>query len=157
MSIRVLVVLTFILFPHSVFAQIITSCQNPQGKAFYHFSGLTPRENSGWQDDKITGGITMLQKLDNDKYDILFVDIRKKVLSLTQDVGGSVKLFRKGAKDASFLYYFPGRVLEIYTFWQDSEGNYKLDIISSKGGSWVIHKSSILVADCAKIDFSLIW
>ena len=98
----------------------------------------------------------MLQKLGSDKYDILLVDVRKKVLSLTKDDGGSVKLFRKGAKDASFLYYFPGRVLEIYTFWQDSDGNYKLDMISSKGGSWIVHKSSILVADCARVDFSLI-
>lgn len=156
MSIRIIVVLAFILLPSLVFAEVITSCQNPKGKAFHHFQGLTPKESSGWQDDKITGGITMLQKLGKGKYDILLVDVRKKVISLSQDDGGSVTLFRKGKKDASFLYHYPGTVLEIYTFWQDTEGNYKLDMISSKGGSWLIHKSSILIADCTRIDFSLI-
>jgi hypothetical protein len=58
-------VLFLIIFLGSSVAQSqsITSCKNPEGYAFYHYSGQVPKERSGFVKDKITGGMVTLQKV----------------------------------------------------------------------------------------------
>ena len=137
-------------------AQSVATCQNPEGYAYFHFSGLVPSEKSGFVQDQITGGLVTLQKVGPRKYDLLFVDASKRIISATGD-GGIVTLVRKGSQDATFIHFYPGRVLEVYTFWVDSKGQSKYDILQSKGGDFMpIHKSSVMVGTCANIDFDLI-
>lgn len=137
-------------------AQVITSCQNPKGTGFYHHHGPISSSESGWKDEKITGGITTLNKMADGKYDILIVDARKSVLSFRQD-GGEVILLRKGTNDATFLHMYPGMVIELYTFWKDANGKFRFDMLQSKGGDGLqIHKSTVMVGECSFIDFSLI-
>jgi hypothetical protein len=117
---------------------------------------LTPRGDAGWQKDFISSGLTTLQRLDDGNYDILLVDVRKKIISLRQD-GGEILLLRKGREDATFLYIHPGMVVEMYTFWTDAEGHHRYDLIQSKGGDGMpVHKSSVLIGDCDEIRFDLI-
>ncbi len=143
-------------FVSSAVSQTIADCKNPDGFAYYHHSGIVPKKESGFQKDKITGGLTSIVKLPDGKFDILIVDIRKKIISMTQD-GGRVALLRRGAKDATFLHFYPGMVTEIYTLWVDAEGKSKFDMLQSKGGdNMPIHKSSVMVGDCSSIDFDLI-
>jgi len=137
-------------------AQPITSCQNPEGYAYYHFSGKVPKANSGFVTDKITGGMVTLQKVGDKKYDILFVDSLRQITSAVGD-GGNVVLMRKGESDATFMHSYPGKVIELYTFWIDSDGLPKYDLVQSKGGSSSpIHKAAILVGICSAINFKLI-
>ena len=137
-------------------AQVITSCQNPKGTGFYHHHGPTSSSESGWKDEKITGGITTLNKMTDGKYDILIVDARKSVSSFRQE-GGEVILLRRGTNDATFLHMYPGMVIELYTFWKDAKGKFKFDMLQSKGGDGLqIHKSTVMVGECSFIDFSLI-
>jgi hypothetical protein len=148
----------FILFflNFNIHAQTIADCKNPEGYAYYHHQGIVPKKSSGFQDDKITGGITTIKKMANGKFDILIVDIRKKIISMVED-GGTVMLLRAGEKDATFLLYFPNMTIELYTIWIDSEGNHKFDILQSKGGDAMpVHKSSVLVGSCDSINFDLI-
>ena len=145
-----------ILFSSTLFAQTIANCKNPEGFAYFHHAGIVPKKDSGFQKDKITGGLTSLVKLPDGKFDIVIVDIRKEIISMTQD-GGRVALLRRGSKDATFLHFHPGMVTEIYTFWIDAEGKAKFDLLQSKGGDKMrIHKSSVMVGDCSSIDFDLI-
>lgn len=137
-------------------AQPITSCKNPEGYAYYHYSGQVSKTDSGFTKDKITGGMVTLQKVGEKQYDILFVDATKKIISATGD-GGNVVLLRSSKNDATFMHSYPGKVIELYTFWLDSDGLPKYDLIQSKGGSSSpIHKAAILVGTCGPIDFKLI-
>jgi hypothetical protein len=138
------------------YSQTIADCTNPDGYAYFHYSGVVSKKDAGFQKDKITGGITSIVKLPNGKFDILIVDTRKTIISMTND-GGSVMLLRRGKKDATFLHIYPGKVAELYTLWMDTEGRAKFDLVQSKGGdNMLIHKSSVMVGSCDSINFDLI-
>ena len=117
---------------------------------------MVQKSSSGFQKDSITGGITTIKRLSDGAFDILIIDARKTVISMAQD-GGKILMIRKGDKDATFLHYFPGKVIEIYSIWLDKEGKAKFSLLQSKGGDDMrVHKSSVLVGDCDSIDFQLI-
>ena len=97
-----------------------------------------------------------MQKIGDKKFDLLFVDSYKKIISAVGD-GGSVILFRKGKTDVTFVHSFPGKVMEWYTFWIDLDGMAKYDLVQSKGGDLMpIHKISIMVGTCGPINFKLL-
>lgn len=147
-------ILLFISF--TSFAQEVVTCRNPSGEAYYHNHGLVSRADAGWHKDKITDGLITLQKLNDGKFDILIVDAKKSILSLRQD-GGEIYLIRRGKEDATFLHVFPGRAIEIYTFYRDRDGVNRFELLQSKGGDHLrIHKSSVMTGQCKSIDFSLI-
>lgn len=140
----------------ATWSQVIATCNNPEGYAYYHHAGAVTKKNSGFDKDKISGSMTTIQRMADGTYDILIVDVRKKIMSMTQD-GGKVLMLRKGIKDATFLVYFPGNAIELYTLWIDAEGQSKYDYIASKGGDITpVHKSSVMVGRCDGINFSLI-
>jgi hypothetical protein len=64
------------------YATDIARCSNPTGKSYYPYLGLMNKEDSGWVDDGITGGITSLVRNENNEYDILFVDASKQIVGL---------------------------------------------------------------------------
>jgi hypothetical protein len=152
----ILISIVMLFLPINVNAQEIATCKNLEGYSYYHFSGVVPKNKSGWNDDKITGGVTTLTKNANGEYDILILDASKTIKSLTQE-GGKVILIRKGVKDASFIHLYPGMVAEVYTFWTTTDGKNKLDMLRSKGGNGVlVHLSSLMIGECGNIDFEMI-
>lgn len=137
-------------------SQTVASCSNPDGYAYYHYAGVVSKKDSGFDKDKITGGMTTIQKMSDGSFDILIVDTRKKILSMVQD-GGKVVMLRKGSKDATFMLYFPNNTIEIYTIWVDADGQKKYDYLSSKGGDATsVHKSSVMIGKCDEINFNLL-
>lgn len=141
-----------ITFP--ALAQVVAACGNVEGYAFYHHAHSVSKKDSGFTKDKITGGMTTIQKMPDGTFDILIVDARKKIISMVQDEG-KVLLLRRGEKDATFLLFFPNNAIEIYTIWVDAEGQKKYDLISSKGGDGTpVHKSSVMTGACTEINFS---
>ncbi len=137
-------------------AQTIATCQDPDGYSYYHYSGVVPKGSSGFTQDKITGGRVSLQKLGAQKYDIVFSDAASQAKSTVAD-GGEVILLRKGRNDATFGNFYPGGVIEIYTFWVDADGQKKYDLVQSKGGNVnPIHKISILVGMCSQMNLQAI-
>ncbi len=154
--IQTLLVIAASFLTETAWSQVIASCSNPEGFSYYHHAGAVSKKNSGFDKDKISGGMTTIQKLPDGSYDILIVDARKKIMSMTQD-GGKVLMLRKGAQDATFLLYFPGNAIELYTLWIDQEGQAKYDYLASKGGDITpIHKSTVMVGRCDGINFNLI-
>ena len=137
-------------------AQPIATCSEAEGYAYFHHSLLVPKEKSGFEKDKIGGGLFTLQLLENGEYDVLFVDVRKQIISFKQD-GGLVQLVRKGASDATFLLIFPGMVIELYTIYVDASGAKKFDLLQSKGGDRMpIHKSSVMTGLCSQLNLQLL-
>lgn len=137
-------------------AQNIASCGPSTGYAFYHYSKIVQKKDSGFDKDKISNGMLTLQRNANGDFDIQIVDTRKRIFSLVQD-GGKVMLLRAGESDVTFLHFYPGMAIELYTFWRDSDGKYHYDLIQSKGGDAVpIHKSAVLTGDCDAIDITAI-
>jgi len=134
----------------------VATCTDLSGHAFYHGAGLVQQKDQGWKKDQITGGRTTIKKLKDGKYDILILDAMKSLYSVRQD-GGEVILLRKGESDATFLYLYPGKVIEIYTLWRDRNGVGRFDLLSSKGGDGMpIHKSSVMSGLCSSINFAAI-
>ena len=153
---KIMLLLVSVFSTSLTHGQAITSCKNPEGYAYFHYSGQVSKADSGFTKDKITGGMVTLQKVGEKQYDILFVDVNNQIISAIGD-GGKVMLLRKGKTDATFVHYFSGMVVEIYTFWIDAEGNAKYDLVQSKGGDLMpIHKSSVMVGTCSQIKFELI-
>lgn len=137
-------------------AQVVANCGQLEGYSHYPYRPPVPKNQSGFQKDRITGGVTTLQKLPNGEYDILIVDARKQLISYKQD-GGKILLLRRGRSDSTFLINFPGMVIELYTFYRDSDGVSRFDVMSSKGGDRMpIHKSSVMTGQCSELNLHLI-
>ena len=152
---RPLIFLVLLAFSSLSLAVDIASCSSPRGKAYYPELGLVDKKNSGWEEDEnISAGITKLSKLGNDKYDIVFVDARKQIISATED-GGHVLMLNRGQNVFSFLVIYPGKTAEIYTFLKNNSGVNEYIHVTSRAGDGVpITKSSVMRGNCDFIDFS---
>ena len=138
------------------YAADIARCSNPTGKSYYPFLGLMNKEDSGWVDDGITGGITSLVRNENNEYDILFVDASKQIISSKLD-GGKVYMVSQGINDASFLVIYPGKTIEVYTFLIDKSGKAEYIQVTTRSGDQVlITKSTVMRGDCSFINLKLI-
>ena len=138
-------------------SQTIADCKNPDGYAYYHHN-FDKNKKTEFEKDKISGGMLSIVKLKDKTYDLVVVDSRKKITSMSQD-GGKFILLRKGETDATFLLVFPNSSIELYTLWLDGKGNARLDMLQSRGGDETLltsHKSALLTANCEPIDFNLI-
>lgn len=136
-----------------VHAEDLAVCGSVSGKAYYAEKGVVSKENRGWNDDAISGGKTTLVKLGEDQYDILFLDSTGSIKSVVQQSGTVLKL-RQGVSDFTFLVYYPGDTIEIYTFLVDNAGIQQVILMQSKGGdSTYFHKSAVFVGECNFIKF----
>jgi hypothetical protein len=136
--------------------QTIADCKDPSGFALYHSNNKGKKLD--FEKDSITGGMLSIIKTKDEKYDLIVVDSRRKITSMTQD-GGDFVLLRKGETDLTFLLYFPNSSIELYTLWLDSKGKAKLDMMQSRGGDTTSlnqHKSSLMTADCNYINFKVL-
>jgi hypothetical protein len=134
-------------------AQELANCTNPAGFAYFAQKGLVDKKHAGWGEDKITGGIVTLKRLGDKDYDVLFVDSGKSIRSAKQE-GGLVRLLRAGESDMTFLVFYPGQTIELYTFMRESDGSHTMQMLSSKGGDLAkIHKSGLMVGTCDRVQF----
>lgn len=150
---HIAVIFALLSFSGLAFSQELATCRNPEGYAYFPQLGLVQARDAGWTKDKISSGILTLRKVGEADYDLLYVDATKEVHS-TKGEGGVVKLLRSAEKEMTFILFYPGSTIEIYTFLQDDSGKGRLSILTSKGGdSLVPYKQSALVANCSVIKF----
>jgi hypothetical protein len=137
-------------------AEDIASCSNPVGKGYYPQTGIVDKEGSGWNDERISGGITKVSLSEGSEFDVLFVDSRNEIISSRQD-GGHVLLLNRGASAFSLLVVYPGKTAEVYTFIKDDSGELEyLHVLSRAGDGVLITKSSVMRGDCSYINFDAI-
>ncbi|WP_374437936.1 hypothetical protein [Inhella sp.] len=145
------VILALLSLP--LFAADIASCSNPSGKGYFPETGFVTAKDSGWNEEKITGGITKLSKRGDNEYDILFVDTRKEIISARQD-GGQVLLLNRGKNVVSVLVVYPGKTAEVYTFLKTNSGKLEyIHTLSRAGDGVLITKASVMRGDCDYINF----
>ncbi len=125
----------------------LATCSSLKGHSYYPNVALNP-EKGGWTPDGITGGVTTLKQLADNEFDILYIDVTKSIRSSKQE-GALIRLLRKGASDMTFLVFYPGNSVEIYTFTQERSGKKTLTVLTNKGGDLaMLHRSSLMAADC---------
>ena len=131
----------------------IATCRNPSGTAYRHFSGNSDKKDSGWSDDKISNGVVSLTKDATGKFDILYIDFRKKPISVIQD-GAKVIPLRSGPTEISLLVQYDGATTELYSFFREKDGKSKYTVLTSRIGPAAISaKSGVMVGDCDPIAF----
>lgn len=153
MKIKAFVVaITLISAP--VFAQDVARCSDSKGQAFYPFSGLIPKDKSGWREDGISKGRITVKRLANNEFDLIFSDAQRPDVSSRAD-GGIVLMARAATQDFSLVIVYPGSTTEIYSFWRANDGRLQYSHLQNKAGIAPIPKSSALVGQCEFINFSL--
>ena len=131
----------------------IATCRNPSGMVYRHFSGNNDKKDSGWGEDKISSGLISLTKDKTGKFDMLYVDVRKKPISMTQD-GAKVIPLNSGPEEISLLVHYDAATTEIYSFFREKDGKSKYSVLTSRiGPSTISAKSSVMVGDCDPIAF----
>ncbi len=131
----------------------IAACSEPSGKGYYPETGIVKKKDSGWEEEKITGGITKLTKIGENEYDILFVDVRNDIISARGD-GGTVIPLNRGEKSFSVLVVYPGKTAEVYTFLENGSGELEyLHNLSRAGDQVLITKASVMRGTCSYINF----
>jgi hypothetical protein len=132
----------------------IAACENPKGYVYYPYISPVPKDKSGWIEDKITGGKSILVK-NPTGLDLLFIDSVKKTPISSVEDGGKVILLRKTTNQISVLVDYAS-VTEIYTYWKTDGGQLQYSIIQSKNGmvSGTVSKSSVMVGTCQFINFN---
>ena len=134
----------------------IATCRDPSGKAFRHFSGPQEKATAGWSDERIGGGVVTLAQGKDGDFDMLYVDVRKKPISMSQDGAKIIKL-RSGPTELSLLAHYPGSTSEIYSFFREKDGKSRYTVLTSRvGPETFAPKSSVMVGDCEPIRFDLI-
>ena len=153
--IKKLILMLMSLTALTAYSQQIATCRAPAGKVYYHFDGLVNEARAGWSDDKISGGVISLSKINEDAFDILYIDTQNKPISSTQD-GAIVRLLRRGPNILTLLVFYPLGTTEIYSFFKEKDGRYRFSMMQNKTGAGaMIPKSSLMVGDCYPIRFDL--
>ena len=132
----------------------IAACENPIGFAYYPYLSPVPKNKSGWIEDKISGGKSILVK-NPSGLDLVFIDsVKKTPLSSVED-GGKVILLRKTFNQISVMVNYES-VTEIYTYWRTDGGQLQYSILQSKNGmvAGTISKSGVMVGSCQFINFN---
>ena len=148
------VALSCLLFPSVSLALDVAKCANPSGMVYYPYLGV-PKKNAGWHDDKISDGRFTLNRLAAGKYDILFTDATKSVISSIQDGGTVIRLFR-GENAAMFAVIYTKGTAEIYTFLIDKSGKAEFMVSTSRTGDAGIAKSSVMRGDCQFVKLDMV-
>ena len=150
---RLVTTLIALLGSSAAAATDIASCSNPIGKGYYPETGIVDKEGRGWNDERITGGITKVSLSGKSEFDVLFVDSRSEIISSRQD-DGHVLLLNRGENAFSLLVVYPGKTAEVYTFIKDDSGKLEyLHVLSRAGDGVLITKSSVMRGDCSYINF----
>lgn len=133
----------------------VATCKEPSGYSYYHEGGMLSKKDSGFTEDKITGGLFTLVRIGQKEYDLLFVDASKSITSTKQE-GGRIQLLRRGRNDATFLVVYPNST-ELFTFYKENNsGSERFDMLQSKGGAMPIHKSTVMTGSCSGLRFNFL-
>ncbi|MDN5849403.1 MAG: hypothetical protein L0H63_07130 [Nitrococcus sp.] len=132
----------------------IASCSGLHGKAYFPATGMVSPSSSGWENDKISGGLTKLVKLGANEYNIMWIDSRHQIFS-TRDAGASVVLLSRAKHEFSLLVVYPTSNVDVYTFYKDNSGKLVYMLTTAKTGNKTpIDKASIMIGHCEYIHFN---
>jgi hypothetical protein len=125
---------------------IITQCGAQHGFAYT----LEPKA-SGWIEDGISGGYTLLIRNPGGSWDILFKDAMRTT-SATDD-GATVLGRQTDPRHFTLLALYPTGTVETYGISGDTEGNTTLIHTSARNGVGAIGftSASVFISKCSKM------
>jgi len=129
----------------------IAGCENLKGYVYYPYVYPIPKNKSGWIQDSMTGGKSVLLRKPNGQLDILFTDSNTKIPVSTLDDGGKVILLGNTFNRITILISYES-VTEIYTYWKTDDNQLQFSLLQSKSGT--VPKSGVLVGSCQFINFN---
>ncbi len=142
------------LTPLLVKSQTIANCKDLTGYSYFNYKGIVKKNESGFDKDKISSGITTFKKISPENYDILILDARKSLFSLTQD-GGKIILMRKSKDEVAFLHYHDKtELIEIYSIWIDADKKVKFTLMQNRSVNATVPKSALMVGSCDNLDLT---
>jgi len=137
-----------LVFAHNyAVAQEIAVCGSLKGTARYHATEDKPSE---WIDDYLNGA-TVLNKIGDKEFDILYTDLKGIPKSSVQR-GARIFLIRRSASDIAILSV-DGDAIETYRFYKEESGSLRYDYLMSRFGSYIFDKASVMSGECSSIDF----
>ena len=149
---KIISILVLSIFSSYSYSQTqIAGCENLKGYVYYPYVYPVPKNKSGWVQDSMTGGKSVLARRNNGQLDILFTDSITKIPVSTIDDGGKVILIGNSFNRITVLVSYES-VTEIYTYWKTDDNQLQFSLLQSKGGS--IPKSGALVGTCQFINFN---
>lgn len=137
--------------PGTTDAERLAECGGWIGKAYYPFTGIVPKKDSGWTDDKMSGGASLLLRRPDGSLDIIFRDATGGIYSAAEE-GATIKVVRPLPSAVTLTVdYEPTGDLEIYTYVRDEDGRAQM-ILSQSKGSEMMQKAGLYTADCSSLD-----
>jgi hypothetical protein len=149
MRLPTLLALLFV-WSNPVQAAVVTECKSPSGYAYYVEGGLVDKKSSGWTEDKISGGRTILVRESSGTYDIIFSDSMERTISSRED-GADIIVVHDSSTRKVLIINYPNNTMETWTFHLDSSGSGFAALSQSKYGvSVTVQKHSLMVAQCSR-------
>ncbi len=135
------------------YEEVIAQLENPQGKSYFAYNKLESKgKDPGWQDGGSNDVIIEIF-INDGNLDVRLADpTNKRKSALAQ--GGKVIKFDASNDEATILVVYPTETLEIYTLYNDKEGNKKFIMTQVKSGKDALFtQSSIFTGSCKFIYF----
>jgi len=145
---------TFLITSSGAYGQTVAAgCGEHKGYSNYHYKDGVSKQDSGMVKDApfAVGEIQVERKRDG-SYDFLLISNGVKVLS-TVDDGGKVHLLRKSNEGATFLVLSHNRIIEVFTFWMDPQGQPRFDVMQSMDDQ--ARRNSLFTGTCRILDLSV--
>ena len=83
---------------------------------------------------------------------MLFIDATQSITSSIQSGGTIFPIIR--TENSISIIIIHKSVIETYSFWENSENEYKFSLSQTKTGDIMVRKNSLLVGSCNYINFN---
>lgn len=137
------------LFIETANAEVIASCSNLKGHAYYPHQDIISEKDSGWKQDEVSPSVIELHK-EGAEYDITYLDSTKKSSSTIKHDKAKIISLYNGKDDFSLLVQYPSGGTDIYRFFKESNETTKFALMSARTQ---ISKNSLMIGDCSYIKF----
>ena len=125
--------------------EIIVSCGESKGHAYFHHNAYVSKKDSGWAEDKVTNGSFFVQK-SGDDYDLIY---RTKLgLTSSVDDGALIMPTHKNENSLSLVVIYPSNGnTEVYNFQHIDTDDAEATWTQTKVGTLIV-KSGVFHASC---------
>lgn len=146
-----LIAVTVLVFETStVWADLVTKCEAPEGYSYFFHSLLVPSDKAGWKKDAVSKGSYIVTRDAGGEYDIIFTDALNRTISSRED-GGQIVTVSQSDDHLIIIVSYPEKNVETWFFNIDRRGVGKLTISQARYGSEsFIKKHSLMTAGCTK-------
>ena len=129
---------------------IVTRCGAAAGRGYFLEGGGITSKDSGWQNESISKGQTLLVLTGPNSYDIVFTDATGRTISSRED-GATIIVIGAVADRLTLLVNYPEMNVETLMFVLDTAGKGSVTFSQARYGEAApFRKHSLLYAQCRR-------